>query len=150
MFRTIIQITGIGLTLVSAIILSRGNLTLTPDLIVELQTSYAGYHPAMIKSLCVQHADNKIGIFLLCMSTTFQLVGLWPMRCRDFEVNRTRVVVVFITFVVVVGVSWTVSNRVAKCIQKNMQEKVEHLFRPSVAPQDSSKLENSNHSSGSK
>jgi hypothetical protein len=137
MFRTIFQVIGISLTLVSAMILSRGNLTLTPESIVELQTSYAGYHPAMIDNLCGQYADNRTGIFLLCLSIVFQFIGMWPTT-NDGGDSWKRFIVALITFLVVGGLAWTISNMVAKRIQNNIKTKVERLFHP-VVPENSLK-----------
>jgi hypothetical protein len=93
MLRTFIQITSIGLTLTAAIILAKGNLTMSPRVIAELQISRAGYHETVIHSLSSQSADTRVGIVLLCLAFALQLWNsLWPMRYVDYKVNSLGVI----------------------------------------------------------
>jgi O-phosphoseryl-tRNA(Cys) synthetase len=123
--RTIIQVSALGFTLVSAIMLAKGNLTLSPYVIADLQIARAGYHPELINSLSAQYADTWIGIILLCLSFLLQLfVIIRPMRWVDFQVNRVGVVVaVLITLFVLV-----VSLKISDVLAHNMKNKVENIL----------------------
>ncbi len=81
MLRTFIEIMALILTLESAIFLTKGNLSLTPDVVAELATTKFDYNENIIGVLSGQCADTWVGVVLLLSAFTLQLVDLiWTKK----------------------------------------------------------------------
>lgn len=92
MMRTFIQVSAVVLTLGSSIFLIKGNLNLTPEVIVGLSLTRFGGNPEVMKNLCDQKGDTIVGFSILMLAFLLQLWNLlWPIRYKDFDVNRKGV-----------------------------------------------------------
>lgn len=97
MFRTLIQVAAITLTLAASFFLLKGNLSLSAAHIAELSETRWNYNQPVLQSLSRQQADTKLGFIFLLVAFVLQLGNLlWPMRYVDFEVNKLGVVVALV------------------------------------------------------
>lgn len=114
MLRTFIQISALGLTLVSAIILTKGNLSMSPQIIAQLSVPRAGEHPLVIMNLCDQYATTLIGVIILVAAFGLQLGNsLWEMGWSDFKVDKIGVSLAVLFCIIVLFVSWWLASLIA-------------------------------------
>ena len=94
MFRTFIQVTSLILTLMSAIFLIKGITGMQVKDMAELSTSKWNYNLDTAKNLTTQKADTIVGVILLLSGFTMSLGDmLWEMRCCDFKISKTGVII---------------------------------------------------------
>ncbi|MBN2313772.1 MAG: hypothetical protein JXM79_07565 [Sedimentisphaerales bacterium] len=86
MIRTFIQMSAMILTLAATFFLLKANLGLTPKMIAKLSIPHTDYlSDEFVMSLSKQSADTRVGVALLLLSFTLQMVNsLWPLRWKDF------------------------------------------------------------------
>ena len=88
MIRTLVQGTALILTIEAAYFLVRGSLVLSVTAIAELSETKWDHSLEIARSLTTQQADAWVGIVLLLIGFTLQMVNaLWPLRYVDFEVS---------------------------------------------------------------
>jgi len=134
MLRTFIQILALITTLESAIFLARGSLALSAQAITALGGTYVGYNPHLIQSLAQQTADYRAGVILLGLAFSLQMANtLWPIRWKDFEVNRKGVVLAVAVGVVIMVVAWWLTNSHASRIEREVREVYERAERRAPA-----------------
>jgi len=111
MYKEILQITSIILTLGSAIFLERGNLGLSVEDIAKLASTRIGANPDLVRSLSNQEADSKFGVFLLLLSFALQMIAIFITS--ELMPNFTDPIVYVISFLIcsiLFGVCWKASN----------------------------------------
>ena len=102
MLRTFIQITAITLTLLASFFWIRSSVILSTKDIAALAGTYWDYSPPALESLAKQKTDSLIASLLLLMSFILQMINIiWPMRWKDFEVNRMGVAMALLFSVLV-------------------------------------------------
>lgn len=77
MLFTFLQVASLTLTLEAAVFLGLGNLTLTPEVIVQLTRMQWDFHEAMRVALARQCANTWAGILLLITAFGFQAWAIW-------------------------------------------------------------------------
>lgn len=122
MIRTFIQMTALILTIGAAVFLAKSNLGLTPEVIAKISSTNFDYNSEIIKSFANQKADTKVGIILLFVAFTLQMVNtLWPMRFKDFDINRYGVYLsIGICLIILIGAYWYSQTLSEKIHQKTM------------------------------
>jgi len=127
--RTFIQTTALMFILGSAVFLTKANLGLSPSNIAELSATKWGHNQNVITSLCVQSADTRIGIVFLLIALGLQLWNTWrPMRVYDFKVNRRAMIISIILCLLIIGISFRVSQFMAARTMTQVQLKL-NTFR---------------------
>lgn len=112
MWRTLIQVMALALTLESAIFLARGNLSLSAEVIAQLARTGWGHNLAVAKSLSMERADTWAGVVLLLIAFGLQMVNiLWPIRWKNFEVSRLGAVLALLFSVLALLVATYFSGR---------------------------------------
>lgn len=115
MWRTFIQTSALILTLEASYFLLRSNLALETEKIFRLASPGFGFTPAVAEALAVQSADTTIGLGLLLLGFALQMANLlWPMRYKDFGVDRKGVILSVAGGVLVFIVSLCVASSMAK------------------------------------
>lgn len=75
--RSFITITHLLLTLCAAIMLAKGNFGISPTDIARIASTRIGYNPDVMQSLSRQHADTKVGFYLLVGAFLFQAIDIF-------------------------------------------------------------------------
>jgi len=111
MLRSFVQFTALCLTLVAAIFLIKGNLTLSIQDIAKItQTTYS-YNKEVVLNLSGQQADTMVGFFILMISFGLQMANsLWEMRFVDFAVNKNGLIISLIVSALIFILAWYISN----------------------------------------
>lgn len=104
MYREILQISSIILTLGSAIFLERGNIGLSAQNIAKLATTRYGANLDVIQSLANQEADSKFGILLLVLSFALQMIAVFIST--EVTPNFTNPIVYVISVPICLIILW--------------------------------------------
>ncbi len=109
------------LALIASSFLIKGTLTTSAKDIVEMSKANWYSHEKLGKNITQQQADVKVGFVLLLLSFVFQMVNLlWPMRYKDFAINRAGLIIaVCVSIIVGIG-SLYLSQVLSKKIYKKV------------------------------
>jgi hypothetical protein len=126
---TFFLLTGLILTLVSAIFFSRGNLGLSAKVIAELAATRWDFNVEVIKSLANQNADNWIGVMLLIVSFACQGITLFfPGPVTGIAIDRNGLVAsIACCMATFAGALWLAhwrANRLAQQAQDILQARI--------------------------
>lgn len=89
MVRTAIQVSALTLTFGAAVLLVRSGLTMTPQVVATLSSTYWDHNADAVRALSFQGAETQVGVALLMLAALLQLVNLlWPMYIDDYAPAR--------------------------------------------------------------
>ena len=84
MALTFIQVTGVTFTLISAIFLIRGSISLSLNDMVELSLTKWGVNVEVLKNLSGNFVNTKTGFVFILSGFVFQVINLlWPYTIDD-------------------------------------------------------------------
>jgi len=113
----------------SSFFLIRGTLALSKKDLAELSSTKFGYNLDVAKNLCRQRSDTTTGFTLLLFSFLLQLSNmLWEMRIKDFNVNKTGIIIAIIVSILIFFIANAVSNNLYSTSYRqveNMLKKIE-------------------------
>jgi len=129
MVRTFLQVLALTFVLMSSFFLIRGTLALSKKDLAELSSTKFGYNLDVAKNLCRQRSDTTTGFTLLLFSFLLQLSNmLWEMRIKDFNVNKTGIIIAIIVSILIFFIANAVSNNLYSTSYRqveNMLKKIE-------------------------
>ena len=122
MLRTFIQFTALWLTLISAIFLAIGSISLSVEDIAALSKAKYGFNLDVANNLAQQQAFARVGLFILLLSLGFQML---LMRWKDFAINWKGIIFSIIFAVVILCLGFYA----AKTLQDRTFRKTEIILR---------------------
>jgi len=123
MLRSFIQVVALTLTLFASVFLVKSSFALSAKQIADLSGTYFDYNLQLAKNLSQQQSDTRVGVILLLLAFTLQMINLLlPMRVCDFAaVNREGVIIAIIFSIIVLWVSLWLNKILTKITSKNVE-----------------------------
>jgi hypothetical protein len=132
--RSFIQTLALITTLESAIFLAKGTLGLSAEAIAALAGTHLDFNPHVIRSLAQQTADYRAGVLLLLLAFILQMANtLWPLRWDDFAISRKGAVFALGVGIVLMLVTWWLTDLHASSIERQVREVVQQS-KPKAPP----------------
>jgi hypothetical protein len=118
MLRSFLQMTGIILTLLASIFLLRANIGLTPEIIAKLSRTMYGYNSAVAATLAQQSVDTWVGLILLLIAFSLQMINLLlPLTIDDIgSPNRKGILISVGCCVIFIFIILWYSNKISNNI----------------------------------
>lgn len=114
MLRTAIQTASLSITLIASMFLLWGNVGLTPETIASLARSKLDYNYDVAKALSDQYAYTWVGVAQLLLAFCLQMANsLWPMRFKDYQVNKNGAFAGFLVSMLLTIISIFVSQYIS-------------------------------------
>jgi len=130
------QVAGIGLTLVAALLIARGVGLITPEVLARLTQTRLDYNSAAVLALSSQVADARVGFLLLAMGAALQFASLvfgYPGTPMTWDGAAGSLPGVVIGLVVSVT-AYVLGVRASTKVARHLNEQVMQLHREGSQP----------------